>query len=512
MLGRTHSVHGERMWTDQSEMLLGPEHRTCSEPAPVVFTGPAVPLDRSCSTPGGRKCRRYVAYAGNPFRADFHGHGTVFLPRSLQAHLDEQIAAHDREADFHEVLEEVEGAWLEKAEPVDDFKDTLLALLAALTTNTQILMPFYVSLNGVLVFTLVILVLTLMCDRSTAVLHRCLHQLEKKVPVTDTLLLERDYAFVAHHSFGKCGQFVVILFYTMDYWTSIVALFVILENIWRFWLPEQLQHDMTLPLLVHSLVSFMLLYVPSSVFKRTQMVAVLSTFFLVVAMAVQAAPRVLSLGLGSLNWTSGAAGYVSAEGVVLQITAMLFAYGNVSILPKVTVSWHSQPEARDGLVRTAFWISALAYVAFGLIGASAFQVAPPDAVFRVPGVLGVLCQICFLVRLQLCLPLLVNPCVHVLHNVFGIKRRKKLQCCFNLVFLLANAAVALAAGGQMDGVTSMIGACITTSLVTVFPMMMDLRLCEDLPYSARILDVLQACTGVCLAGIGVLAASKRLDG
>lgn len=501
--------------------------RAASEPLNGIKEGPMLPLDRSCSTPGHWQKRRYVAYAANPFRADFAGSGTAFLPRGIRARFQDQLgdraalgmcSLHRKEelmseVEFHDMLEQVEEVVSKEVHSVDTLSDALLALLSALVTSPLIVMPYYASINGVLLSSFLVMAIAMITLRSSLVMHRCLDVLEKEVPHSETPPLERDYGFLAHHAFGRTGMVVVIVFYTLDYYTSMISYFVVVERIWIFWSPLWLQEHggTSAPLLAHALATFVMLFAPGSIFNWTQIIALASTLVLWPALGLQALPRVADLGLEALPWLVGAGG-LSASKVACEVATVIFGYGNVSILPKMTTTWRGRPQRQGYLLRTAFVLSGLLYILFSIVGAAAYEVAPPDVVFQLPGVWGLTCQVSYLLRLQMTLPLLANPCIHVMQDMLGIAQQIKSRFFANLVLILSSAALATCAGGQIDAVMALVGAGITTSLIIIIPPLIGLRVCREDGVANRMLNILQAGLGVALAAVGMFAGWQRLQG
>ncbi|CAE8618658.1 unnamed protein product [Polarella glacialis] len=485
------------------------------------------------SPPSSRDCDEMTLSAGNPFRADFVGRDMAFLPSGLQAHLDDKLGTRaggplcslvlqkdemTPHGDFVDVMERLQNE-VDMAEgKVDTYSETFMSLLCALIVNPLIIMPFYTFLNGAAVSAIVWLFAAGMAHAGAQALYRCLDELQDSLApellANGTPVLARDYAFIAHQAFGKLGQGLAFAFYALDFWMSTISNFVIVDSMSRCWLPflqsSAWRSARGLPVLCSAALTFVLLYVPHCVFKRTQFLGTITSLCLVLAVGLKALPR-----LSELRWSAAGdlGGRSFAENVLLEASSAFYAYGNVAILPKLTGSWQEADRSeRDGVIKVAFGCSAVTYVIFGMLGASVMRPTPPDEVFQMRGVLGWVSQACFLLKLQLSLPLLASPPIHVLQEVLGISRSRQLRLCLNLAFLLASALLGLTAGGQIDGVMSLVGAAVTTSLVAVVPQLLQLKLCyRSMSWMSRGRSIAIASTGFVCACAGVAAARCRLN-
>lgn len=540
---RSTSVHGATHYADvrncgllpggKSQPLLTPAlkfleeeetlFRSCTEPMPLSGAGTLTHQDRAWSDPSGQALPRYVAYAANPFRADLHGNGSVFLPRQLQACLDKKLAEHGQralcnteqdscsEAEFHEVMEEVRIEVAKEGGPVDSYGDMFLALMSAMVVNPLILMPFYTSLNGVAVSAGIVAVVTAIQHTCSDAIHHCLDELASRVPASVAPPLARDYAFVAYYALGRMGSIVAIAFYTGDYWSANISNMVILDKLWGLELPPSFQELpwvlQCAPLLVHGAIAAIMLYVPSSIFRHMPTLGCISLLVMVAALAVQAASRFEAEGISA--WTSGFE-KVSAKNVMLEVVTVIFTYGNVPILPKITLSWQGHAKERAGLLKGSFVTSGIVYAVFGMLGAIAFNPASPDSVIMMKGLLGRANQLFFILKIQGQISLLMSPCIHVLQDVLAITRRSH-RICSTFAFICFNVCVAKLAGGQLETVMSLTGATVTTSLCLVFPPAMRLRLCSGgMSALSKAAMVLVALLGACCALAGTYYSWLRL--
>mmetsp|Transcript_84067 Transcript_84067/g.261194 ORF Transcript_84067/g.261194 Transcript_84067/m.261194 type:complete len:267 (-) Transcript_84067:174-974(-) len=265
-----------------------------------------------------------------------------------------------------------------------------------------------------------------------------------------------------------------------------------------------------MPLLGHAAVTCVLLYVPSTIFGRTQHLSALNNFVLLAVLATLALPK---LARGGADVQALPRGGATADDIFLQIASMIYAFGNTAILPKITSSWQGRPCLRRSLLRASYAGSVGVYVAFGMVGAVALGRCGPDAVFAMKGPLGLASQASFLVKVQFVLPLISSPCAHVVQDVLGLAQRKRQRMLCTLALVFASAVLARAAGGQIDTVMSLIGAGVTTSLVLVLPPLMELSLCwAGLAPRQRARLLALAGMGAAFALGGTMASWRRLRG
>lgn len=373
--------------------------------------------------------------------------------------------------------------------------------------------PYAFRLSGY--FSIVLVVVVIAVTARTAMFIGAALVLAERSPVAASVPRRgRDFAFLAHVAFGDLGRVVIGAVTSLEIWFALVT-FMVMNGVNASLVWPGISRAEAI--LLSSLLSAALVFVPMRVFSYLSLVSTLS---LLVAMGAMLAAALTMLAWANPYDHIGQPALIQLQNFPRSVGIIVFCFAGHPCFPIV----HECMVERSKWRASVYITFLLAFLYYGGLGVFGYLVFGMDLAASFTENLAqlenaLLCRsvsaIAFFVKIQLTAPLLMNA---ILVSIWAPRAGEPEWPAERLLALAALMAVtaltAVAFSDDIAVIASLTGSLFTMMTSVLFPTVAHLRLAEMMESngsrSSRVPHFLVIAFGVVMAVLGTAFAVKDM--